>query len=847
VLEQDVPATLTIDTSQSTPDTVIGVFAGESDGALTRLGVADGGGSTPGAARLSVSIAAGKPYTVLVDSKSGQTGGIRLYWNLLHPRPANDNFASAFASSSSSGSSRSWTWRATRESGEPYHAGIKSLRSVWWRWTAPRDGRIVFSGPVDGPFVAYRGSSLGSLTEVARGVRKSGSFGQVIEFIATKGTTYRVVIGPDVSDNGTELPGTTGLSWKLHPVPPPNDNLSSAKVVTGSSGSISGTTYGATPQSVDYGAIGTIEYPSTVWYRWKAPSSGWWTFSPRYSDAAATLGVRLPGTEQVNWLQSRPALWHLPYPGRQGTLYVKAVAGSTYNFVIGTGGPPLESDVRLYWSPGEPSFNPPPANDNLAKATALSGSEGAVNGTVQHSTSEPGEQHGYESGGVWYRWTAPESGRITWHTADGTGSTHLTFYRGSGTFGALTKLAENSYYPTALPAARVDVDVVAGTTYSIRVSGYEYSSAFRLTWGRPTPPPENDDFADAATLGPAPTGSVAGTLRWASREDGEPVEASSSSYYSKTTVWYRWRPGVDALATVGIDAGYSSRYVTVWTGSALDDLARVSSRGYEPNGHRKSFLAVAGETYWVQVTDDGDTSPFTLTWTSERPADDDFAAAREISGAKGYVSGLSVVGATAEPGEPVRFRDWPARNTIWLRWTAPHTAWTEFDLNANLSDLSVFTGESLTSLTRVGNSGNTTQVDFTAQAGQTYLVRVDGWNNWLSVAWEQRWDTTAPTVGVKADRTVATTRWVGLTLSGSDSGSGMRGWYVSNQAPEGGELHTGSSAWVPATSPSITWSVSHTAYGGRPADGLKRVYVQSIDNHGNRSAPVSVSVTLDRN
>ena len=57
-----VPATLTLDTSESTPDTVIGVFSGAPTGTLTRLAVADGGGRTPGAARLAVALTTGRTY-----------------------------------------------------------------------------------------------------------------------------------------------------------------------------------------------------------------------------------------------------------------------------------------------------------------------------------------------------------------------------------------------------------------------------------------------------------------------------------------------------------------------------------------------------------------------------------------------------------------------------------------------------------------------------------------------------------------------------------------------------------------------------------------------------------------
>ena len=837
-----VPATLTLDTSESTPDTVIGVFSGAPTGTLTRLAVADGGGRTPGAARLAVALTTGRTYTVIVDSKSGQSGAIRLYWHLGHPKPGNDNFSAAYAIGGTSGTSRSWTWQATREYGEPYHAGARTTRTVWWRWTAPKAGRVVFTGPAYGPFVAYRGSTIGGLTQVAKGVKPADPFApQRIEFIATSGLVYRIVVGTDQEVGGNGNPGPVTVGWTLYPVPPPNDNLASARPISGPSGGITGTTYGATPQLADQ-VIGSGSYPSTVWYRWTAPATGWWRFSAWYSDAAAYIGVRVPWTERLHEVDRRhhePELWSPAYPGRQGLVYVRAVAGATYNIVIGTPGPPLESEIRLYWSPGPPSGTP--ANDDVAKAQVLSGSNGAVAGRLANGTSEVGEQHGYETGGVWYRWTAPATGRITWHTAPTDSSQHITFYRGGGSLGALTKLAENANHPNARQAARVDVDVVAATTYSIRVSQLSVGDAFTLTWGRPTPRPANDDFAAATTLSPQAAGSTAGTLLWSTRQSGESAPAYQDP---SATVWYRWQPTASGLATVGVDRYRSFVRVSVWTGTSLTGLTQVADTPFEPRYTRPTFHAVAGQTYWIQVAEDGYAGPFTLDWSIVRPPYDDFAAARVISGPASYASDMSTVRATAEPGEPELWPGRPAERSVWLRWTAPYAGRTEFQLGSGLSTLSVFTGNTLTALSRVGGASATTSVTFTAQAGVTYRIRIDGMDDQTGVSWQQHWDSTAPTAGVRADRTLATTRWVGLTLSGADGSSGLLGWYVTNQAPVGGQLYN--TAWVPASAPTLTWSLTHTAYGGRPVDGQKRVYVQAVDRQNNRSTPASVAVTLDR-
>src|SRR3712207_2098533 len=65
------------------------------------------------------------------------------------------------------------------------------------------------------------------------------------------------------------------------------------------------------------------------------------------------------------------------------------------------------------------AFAAPPSNDNLAAATVISGATGTISGTNVEATGETGEgAHG--SGGpnrsVWYTWTAPSSGSVTFET-----------------------------------------------------------------------------------------------------------------------------------------------------------------------------------------------------------------------------------------------------------------------------------------------------------------------------------------------------------------------------------------------------------------------------------------------
>src|SRR5213593_4436723 len=55
--------------------------------------------------------------------------------------PNNDNFAAAQAITGTSGSITGTNVEATKEAGEPNHAGNAGGKSVWYSWTAPRRAR----------------------------------------------------------------------------------------------------------------------------------------------------------------------------------------------------------------------------------------------------------------------------------------------------------------------------------------------------------------------------------------------------------------------------------------------------------------------------------------------------------------------------------------------------------------------------------------------------------------------------------------------------------------------------------------------------------------------------------
>ena len=124
-----------------------------------------------------------------------------------------------------------------------------------------------------------------------------------------------------------------------------------------------------------------------------------------------------------------------------------------------------------------------------------------------------------------------------------------------------------------------------------------------------------------------------------------------------------------------------------------------------------------------------------LAAAASAPANDAFAAARALTGQSGTVTG-SNVGATRETGEPTIAGN-AGGQSVWFSWTAPATGTATVDTVGSSFDtlLGVYTGSSVSALTLVASnddlSSSTYQsrVTFSAAAGATYRIAVDGYHS----------------------------------------------------------------------------------------------------------------------
>ena len=194
------------------------------------------------------------------------------------PPPVNDDFANATLLSGSSGSVNGTNVDATRES--PDEETDHSPQTVWYKWTAPFSGNVIFTTSEfnapndisDSYLKFYSGASLATLVLLREDDDNGINFYSMVSVNVTSGTEYHIRV------NGYSI-GETGeftLTWDLG-LPPANDDLANAEVLT-LSGTVSGTTVHATTEAG----------PDTSWYGPDVPTV-WYKYTNTGSSAVFTV------------------------------------------------------------------------------------------------------------------------------------------------------------------------------------------------------------------------------------------------------------------------------------------------------------------------------------------------------------------------------------------------------------------------------------------------------------------------------------------------------------------------------------------------------------------------------
>lgn len=248
----------------------------------------------------------------------------------MRTAPLNDNFVDAATIAGTQGVVSATTAGATKEPAEPRHDGDRADTSVWFRWTAPADGRIGFTTGGEALLVVYTGSSLATLTA------KEG--GRAVAFEAQAGTTYFLA-----ADYGR---GSFGLMWER---PPPNDDVQNAPTLSGLRGEARGTNVAASRERQGGAA--------SVWFRWRAPITRRMVMTTIGSNFDTVLrvytGARI-GT--LSFVASDDD----GGPGLTSVVRFRASGGRVYRIAVAGYEADDMGQIRLAWrpAPARPSASP---------------------------------------------------------------------------------------------------------------------------------------------------------------------------------------------------------------------------------------------------------------------------------------------------------------------------------------------------------------------------------------------------------------------------------------------------------------------------------------------------------
>ncbi len=242
-------------------------------------------------------------------------------------------------------------------------------------------------------------------------------------------------------------------------------------------------------------------------------------------------------------------------------------------------------------------------------------------------------------------------------------------------------------------------------------------------------PPANDNYADA-TIIPGAGGKFVGSNESASKEWDEPDHADEPGGAS---VWWQWKASGGSVATINTYGSDFSTVLAVYKkGPWVGGLEEVES--HKPAAGKVSqvrFSIEAGETYMIAVDGvGGATGNIVLNVAPSPPANDNFVSASQVPAAGGQVSGTNL-GATREMGEP-----WHAGQiemaSVWWKWQPDADGFVTISTRGSDFDtiLAVYTGNQIWNLSEVAShvpaAGKENQVQFSAMAGTTYMIALDG-------------------------------------------------------------------------------------------------------------------------
>ncbi|GEM_PF-733288 len=398
-----------------------------------------------------------------------------------------------------------------------------------------------------------------------------------------------------------------------------------------------------------------------------------------------------------------------------------------------------------------------PANNNCGSAITITAS--VTTGTTVGSTTDGGvtgcSTLGGAAGGgendVWYNFTAAATGSVTAATCGSAFDTMLSVHSNScpGTPG--TSIVCNDDFCGV--QSSVTFAATQGTTYKIRVSGFGGATgAFTLTLSGPGTVGFGSNACSSATA--VTDGSYTGSIFNATND----AAGTCGSTTTARDVWFSYTAGCAGTLSVntcgsndwngiqdsGMDSVVSLYSTCGGTAIICNDDSVIA--GCTQNGNIRDSLVstpvVAGQTVLIRVASFADfyyNGMFRLNVSGPicPPANDLCTNATRIL-QDGTYTATTNSGTGQEGASTCEFA--PAGDVYWL-FTSPttgtaniNTCGSSFDTVLSIHSACPATTSNLVTCndqSALCSNVNNSAVSFSAVQGQTYLVRVVGWNGQL--------------------------------------------------------------------------------------------------------------------
>ena len=575
----------------------------------------------------------------------------------------NDGFEACITLAGSFGSRAAHNFDATKQPGEPDHAGDPGGHSLWFCWTAPTNTPVPFDtigSTFDTLLAVYTGNTVSNLSLVASNddIIPGQYVQSTLTFTPVQGTTYHIavdgyggasgIIALNWNQSGALVPGPDLIIWG--PAASPSFitrtfSSNDCEVLEGCAtvGTHRLLTFTTETRNIGGGDL-VIGNPATnSLFEW-ASCHGHYHFE-QFADYTLldTNGNLVAAGHKVGFCLEDVRAWsptanpatryNCNNQGIQAGWSDVYAAGLPCQYIDITGLDPGSYTLRMVVNPvgllAESNTNnnvtevpvtipvdctSPASNDNFIIPTLLSASPLSLSQYNACSSKEPGEpNHAGNPGGhsVWFTWTPASNQTAIVTTRRSDFDTLLAVYTGN-TVSTLSLIASNDDVAPTIHQSALSFAASAGTPYRIAVDGYNGAVG---TVVLNLNPPANDDFANALVVAGA-SGGVSSYTIGASKEPGEPAHAFDVGGHS---VWYRWTAPLSGPVEFNTAGSTFDTTLAIYTGTNVTALSLVAANDDDTaaglHTSRLSFDADPGVTYQIAIDGyGGDFGNFNLNW-----------------------------------------------------------------------------------------------------------------------------------------------------------------------------------------------------------------------------------------